>query len=223
MQFARALKFFFSDDHWFRKVLIVAACQFIPILGSAAATGWALHICRRVIRGEKDEAPKFNFRRQLPDGLAVWGIGLAYLLPAAALLGAGGILSALIFPAGSAGAPAAFDSYWWGIELLAVALLLGGAMGAVAAVGRFAAAGSCRAAFEFREIVSTIRSTPMAFLQVLLLGLPLGLLALSGAAICGVGLFLTNACALGSWFHLAGQAHLLAAEKAASGSVPGRA
>ena len=152
----------------------------------------------------------------------MWGIGLAYLLPAAALLGMGGILSALIFPAGQSGAPAAFNSFWWGIEFITAALVLGAAMGTAAAVGRFADAGSFRAAFQFREVVSAIRANPLAFLQVVLAGLPLGLLAISGVAVCGAGLFFTTACALGSWFHLAGQAHRKSAERAASGSVSGR-
>ena len=223
MQFARALSFYSQDKKWFRKVLAPAAIQFIPIVGLAAACGWALEICRRVIRGSKDEVPALDLRRQLPDGLAVWGIGLAYLLPAAALLGMAGILSARLFPAGQSGAPAAFNSYWWGIEFIAAALVLGGAMAAVAAIGRFADAGAFRAAFQFREIVSAIRSNPLAYLQVVLAWVPLGLLALSGVAVCGAGLFFTTALALGSGFHLAGQAHRRTAEKAASGSVPGRA
>ena len=53
MQFARALTFYSQDKHWFRKVLALAAIQLIPIAGLAAATGWALEICRRVIRGSK--------------------------------------------------------------------------------------------------------------------------------------------------------------------------
>ncbi len=222
MQFARALKFYFDDGRWFRKILTLAAVQLIPLLGLAAVTGWALEICRRVIRGSKDEVPPLDLRRQLPDGFAVWGIGLMYLLPAAALLGAGGITSALIFPAGGSHSSMAFDSYWWGIEFIAAALLLGAAMGAAASVGRFAATGSFRAAFQIREVVSAIRSNPLVFLQVVLACLPLGLLALLGIAVCGVGLFFTTACALGSGFHLTGQAHRLAAERAVSGSVAGR-
>jgi hypothetical protein len=222
MQIMRALKFYFDDPHWFRKVLVAAACLLIPLLGWAIATGWALEICRRVIRGQKDEAPGIDLRRQLPDGLAGWGIVLAYLLPAGLFLGAAGILSALIFPAGKSIAPAAFDSYWWGIELLAAALLLGGALGTVAALGRFADAGSFRSAFQLREIVSSIRSAPVAYLQVVLMGIPLGLLALLGIAVFGAGLLFTTAYAIGSGFHLAGQAHLLAAaRRVASGPVPG--
>jgi hypothetical protein len=222
MQFTRALTFYSQNKEWFRKVLAPAAIQLVPIAGLAAACGWALEICRRVIRGSKDELPPLDLRRQLPDGFAVWGIGLAYLLPAAVLLGVGGILSAWIFPAGANTAPAAFNSYWWGIEFIAAALMLGGAMAAVAAIGRFADAGSFRAAFQIREIVSAVRSNPLAYLQVVLAWVPQGLLALLGIAICGAGLFFTTAYALGSGFHLAGQAHRLAAEKAASGSVPGR-
>jgi ABC-type amino acid transport system permease subunit len=223
MQFARALKFYFNDSHWFRKVLSVAACLLIPILGVAAATGWALEISRRVIRNQTDAVPAMDLRRSWTEGLAVWAIGLVYLLPVMALLGAGGLLSALIFPAAKSSAPMAFDSYWWGIEFITVALLLAAVLGMIAALGRFADTGSFRAAFQWREVISILRSAPVAFLQVVLAWLPLGLLALSGIAVCGVGLFFTTACALGSGFHLMGQAHRLAAEKAASGSVPVRA
>ena len=222
MQFARALSFYSQDKKWFRKVLALAAIQLIPIAGLAAATGWALEICRRVIRGSTDELPMLDLRRQLPDGFAVWGIGLVYLLPAPVLLGIAGILSTLIFPAGQSSAPAAFNSFWWGIEFITAALVLGAAMGTAAALGRFADAGSFRAAFQFREVVSAIRANPLAFLQVVLAGLPLGLLALLGIAVCGMGLFFMTAYALGSWFHLAGQAHRKSTEKAASGSVSGR-
>jgi hypothetical protein len=223
MQFARALKFYIGDGRWFRKLLTLAAIQLIPLAGLAAVTGWALEICRGVIRNQKDEVPGINLRRQIPDGFSVWAIGLAYLLPAAALAGLGGILSAWIFPAGQSSAPAAFNSYWWGIEFIAAALLLGAAMGTAAAVGRFAEAGSFRAAFQLRKVVSAIRADPLVFLQVVLTGIPLGLLAFSGAAVCGAGLLFTSAYALGAWFHLAGQAHRLAAERAASGSVSVRA
>jgi hypothetical protein len=222
MQFARSLKFYFNDPHWFRKTLAAAACLLIPLLGWGVATGWALDICRRVIRGAEDEVPGIDLRRQLPDGLAVWGIGLVYLLPAAGLLGLGAILSALIFPAGKGGAPVAFDSYWWGIEILAAAMLLAGALGTAAALGRFAGSGSFREAFRLRGIAAEIRSAPVAFLQALVMSLPLGLLAVAGVAICGVGVLFTATCALGSGFHLAGQAHLLAAERGASGPNPGR-
>jgi hypothetical protein len=222
MQFARSLKFYFIDPHWFRKVIAAAACLLIPLLGWGVATGWALDICRRVIRGAEDEVPGIDLRRQLPGGLAVWGIGLVYFLPAAGLLGLGGMLSALIFPAGKSSAPAAFDSYWWGIEILAVAALLGGALGTTAAIGRFAGSGSFREAFHLRGIAIAIRSAPVAFLQALVMGFPLGLLAVAGVMICGVGVLFTAVCALGSGFHLAGQAHLLAAGRAASGPIPGR-
>jgi hypothetical protein len=145
-----------------------------------------------------------------------------YTLPVAGWLGAGGLLSVLIFPAGKSLAPVAFDSYWWGIEILAAAFLLAGSMGMIAALGWFADAGSIRSAFQLREIFSSIRFAPVAYLQVVLMGIPLGLLALLGIAVLGVGLFFTTACALGSGFHLAGQAHLLAAaRRVASGPVPG--
>jgi hypothetical protein len=223
MQFVRAFTFYFTDSHWFRKVLAPAACLLVPLLGLAAATGWALEISRRVIRNQTDAVPGIDLRRQLPDGLAVWAIGLVYLLPVMALLGAGGLLSARIFPAGESGAPMAFNSYWWGIEFFTAALLLGTALATVAAVGRFADTGAFRAAFQVRGIIKAIRSAPVVFLQVILAWVPLSPLALSGIAVCGVGLFFTTAFALGSGFHLLGQAHRLAAEKAASGSVPVRA
>jgi len=222
MQFARAMKFYFGDAHWFRKVLAAAACLLVPLLGWAAATGWALEICRRVIRGAEDGVPRIDLRRQLPDGFAVWGIALAYLLPAGIFLGAGIILSARIFPAGRSMAPAAFDSYWWGIEILAAAILLGGALGTAAAIGRYAGSGSFREAFRLRGIAGAIRSAPVAFLQALVMGLPLGLLAFAGIAVCGAGVLFTAVCALGSGFHLAGQAYLLAAGRGASGPIPGR-
>jgi hypothetical protein len=55
--------------------------------------------------------PEIDLRRSAADGLAVWGIGLVYILPVVALLGAGGILPALIFPAGRSSVPTVFDSY----------------------------------------------------------------------------------------------------------------
>ncbi|MGB7539617.1 MAG: DUF4013 domain-containing protein [Anaerolineales bacterium] len=222
MQFTRALTFYIGDKHWFRKILTVAACLFIPLLGLAAATGWALEISRRVIRNQKDDLPGMDLRRSIADGLALWVIGLGYILPVVALSGAGGILSARFFPAGRSSAPMAFDSYWWGIEFIAAALLLAAALGMIAAAGRFAETGSFRAAFQLRKILSAIRSAPVVYLQIVLIGVPLGLLAISGIAVCGVGLFFTTACALGSGFHLAGQAQRLAAERAASGPIPGR-
>ena len=101
MQFARALKFYIGDGRWFRKLLTLAAIQLIPLAGLAAVTGWALEICRGVIRNQKDEVPGINLRRQIPDGFSVWAIGLAYLLPAAALAGLGGYPFRVDIPGGS--------------------------------------------------------------------------------------------------------------------------
>jgi hypothetical protein len=222
LRFGQALTFFFRDERWFRKVLLPALCQFIPLIGLAAATGWALDICRRVIQKDEDSLPAMNFRRNLADGWKAWGVGLAYLLPAGVWLGVAGIASRLLFPSGAGVNQAAFDSFWWGSEFLAAALLLGAALGTTAAIGRMAETGSLRAAFRLRQIVQTVRSAPIEYLKVVSFWIPLGFLAVSGAAICGAGLFFTTAYALGSGFNLIGRAHLLAAEKAVSGSVSGR-
>ena len=144
MDFGRAFSFYFKDDRWFRKVLAPAACQIVPLLGLAAAAGWGLEICRRVIRKNADELPAMNLRRNIPDGIAVLGIGLACSLPVVLWLCAAGLLSALAFPGGRGGAPLAFDSFWWGAEFIAAAGIAAAAMGMTAAAGRFAETGSFR-------------------------------------------------------------------------------
>jgi hypothetical protein len=222
MQFTSALKFYFQSEKWFRKVFAPAVCLFIPLVGLAAVTGWALEVCRRVIRKDPDPLPAMNFRRNLRDGIAVWGIVFVYGLPLVLWLGAGAILSIRLFPAGRESSAVSFDLIWWGIELTALMILLGAEMGIIAAIGRFADSGTFRAAFRLRDIFSTIRLAPIAFFLAVLAWLPLGLLAVSGIAVCGVGALFTTAYALGSGFHLAGQAYVAAAERVASGSVSGR-
>jgi hypothetical protein len=215
MDFGRALSFQFKDDRWFRKVLAPAACLCIPVLGFAAATGWALEICRRVIRGDSDELPAMDLRRNLKEGLSVWAIVSAYGMPVVLWLGAAALFAALVFPFGRASAPLAFDSFWWGIEFIAAAGILAAAMGSVAATGRFSETGTLREALHLREIASAVRAAPKEYLKVVLAWIPLGVLGVAGIAVCGAGIFFTTAYALGSGFHAAGQAHRLATSRRA--------
>jgi hypothetical protein len=209
MQFGRALTFAFRDDDWFKKVFVPAACLWIPLLGVLSATGWALEVCRREIRRQTPALPAMEFRRNLADGLAVWGIFWIFGIPLFLWVGAGGILgSASETPLASIGV---LDWYWWMVECGALAVLAATAVWLIAAIGRFAASGSFRAAFQLREIFFAIRSAPAAFLLAALAWIPLGLLAVSGAAICCVGGWFTSAFAAASAFHLAGQACALAA------------
>jgi len=216
MQFGRALNFPFQDKDWFRKVLVPALWQILPGLGMIAVTGWALEVCRRVIRGTGNELPDFNLRRSLSDGLAVWGIFLVCGIPIFLWLGLGGFFTSPLFLKSGAGNSGTFDLLWWGIECGALVIALGAAVWASAAIGRFADTGSFRAAFRMREIFSVIRSAPAAYLLAVLAGFPLALLAFLGIAICCAGVSFTTAYALASAGHLAGQAYALGAARRAS-------
>ncbi len=211
MQFGRALAFPFEDDNWFKKVLLPAAFLIIPILGMLVTTGWSLEICRRVIRNRTAALPDMEFRRNLTDGLSVWGIMLICLIPFGLWLGLGGIAGSLMGAAKEAAGD--YDLIWWGIECVALVLALAAAVWITAAIGRLADTGTFRSAFMIREVFSAIRSAPAVFIIATLSWIPLGLLAVSGTAICCVGAFFTSAFAAASAFHLAGQAYSLAAAK----------
>jgi hypothetical protein len=220
MQYKHALTFPFQDTDWFKKVLIPAISQFIPLVGILVTTGWALEICRRVIRKQTGELPAVQFRHNLSDGLRVWGILLAYGVPVLLWLGLGGLLSAFLWHANDGGGSDSFDLLWWGIEIGALVLALGVAMGAVAAIGRFAESGTFRSALQIREAIAAVRAAPGIYLLAVFAWLPLGFMAVLGIAICGVGAFFTTAYALGSGFHLAGQAHAIAVSRRLPAAVP---
>jgi hypothetical protein len=220
INFRLALAFPFEDKNWFGKILIPALVQCIPLFGLLAATGWALEICRRMVRKEARELPVLKFRRDLAGGLRVWGVTFLFGMPVWLWLGAGGLLSVPLWHANNRTATGSFDALWWGVECGALLIALAAAMGAQAAVGRLAETGSFRAAFQLREVVSILRSAPVVYLQVVLAWFPLGLLALSGIAVCGVGAFFTTAYALAAGFHLSGQAQALTASRRLPPAAP---
>jgi hypothetical protein len=222
VNFWLALAFPFQDGSWFKKILLPALIQFIPIVGILAATGWALEIVRRAVRGDAQALPALRIRRDLAGGLAVWGVILLYGTPLWLWLAAGVFSSVLLWRAKIYMAGGYFDALWRGIECGALPIALAAAMGVLAAVGRFAETGSFRSALRVREALAAIRAAPTVHLLAVLAWIPLGLLAALGVALCGVGAFFTAAYALAAGSRLAGQAQLAAAERVASGSVPGR-
>ncbi|MBN1440022.1 MAG: DUF4013 domain-containing protein [Anaerolineales bacterium] len=221
MDFLRSLTFYFQDGRWFRKVLVAAVCLCVPPAGWILAAGWALEICRRAIRREADAVPSIQFRRDWAGGAAVAGAVLVFGLPSALWIGLGATGAAVIWRGGGTG-EAAFAAYWWIVELLAAGLLLAGALGAAAAIGRLADGERFCPAVRFTGAVARVRSAPGAYLAAILAGFPLALLALSGFLVCGAGTAFTMVYALGAEFHLLGQARASAAERAACGSIPGR-
>jgi hypothetical protein len=211
MRFGLALTFLFQDAQWFRKVFRVAVCLLIPVLGAFLAKGWALEVCRNVIRGRDRKLPDVHFRRHMVGGLAVCGLFLTCSLPVFLWLGLGGIADAVLSAA--AVNSVAVDVLWWGYEL--VFLALGAACGvwAIAAVGRLAEDGSFRRAIGIPGTVAAVRSAPAAYGFTALSWLGFGLLAASGIALCGMGICFTSAFAAASAFHAAGQARRMAAGK----------
>ncbi|MBN2085695.1 MAG: DUF4013 domain-containing protein [Anaerolineales bacterium] len=215
-----ALMFVFKDDLWFSKILRPAVFLIVPFVGVFLLAGWALGVCRGVVRGGAPALPAADVRRNLADGAAVMGIFAVCALPFCLAVALGGIGGAAWEAVRET--EGGIDLYWWGVEFGGLIIALGGAVWAVVAVGRLADTGSVREALRIRGVVRAVRAAPAAYGLTLCSWLGLGLLALSGVAVCGVGLFFTTAFAAAAAFHLAGQAHRLAAEKAASGSVSGR-
>lgn len=221
MQTGRALTFPFQDADWFRKVLRVAVCLLIPVLGAFLAKGWALEVCRNVIRGRDRDLPDVHVRRHTGDGLAVCGLFLTCSLPVFLWLGVGGIADAVLSAA--AADNVAVDVLWWGYEIALLALGAACGVWAVAAVGRLAEDGSFRRAVGIRGAVAAVRSAPSAYGFTALSWLGFGLLAASGIALCGMGIWFTSAFAAASAFHAAGQARRLAAGKPLPADLPPQA
>jgi hypothetical protein len=218
MRFGHALRFVFQDDDWFKKILLPAACLFIPLLGVFLTAGWALEICRREIRKQAPALPSLSFSRNLRDGLAVWGIFLASSLPLLLWLGMGGIFNAALVAAKKDSG--AVDLFWWGFEFAGLAVAAAGGVWTVAAIGRLADTGSFREVLRIRGVVRAISTAPAVYVRAVFSWLGLGLLAVSGIAVCGVGLGFTSAFAAAAAFHLAGQAFALAAAGRASPDSP---
>ncbi|MFN2298862.1 MAG: DUF4013 domain-containing protein [Anaerolineales bacterium] len=218
MRFGLALTFLFQDAQWFRKVFRVAVCLLIPVLGAFLAKGWALEVCRNVIRGSDRKLPDVHFRRHAGDGLAVCGLFLACSLPVFLWLGVGVIADALLSVA--AADTVAVDVLWWGYEIAFLALGAACGVWAVAGIGRLAEDGSFRRAVGIRGAVAVVRSAPAAYGFTALSWLGFGLLAASGIALCGIGICFTSAFAAASAFHAAGQARRLAAGKPLPADLP---
>jgi Protein of unknown function (DUF4013) len=213
MQLGSALTFPLRDARWFRKLLGPALLLIIPFLGGIVAAGWALEICRKVIRKDPDCLPDMNFRKNAADGLRTWIIFLAYGIPVYLFLCAGSLIVFPLFVSEKDVSPASVLALMCGIEFLILVIAFLAAVFASAAAGNFAARGSLGAAFHFREVFCLVRSAPQAYLLLAPIYLLLTILASLGALVCFIGLFFTTAYAAAVGFSLMGQAYALAGSR----------
>jgi hypothetical protein len=215
MQLGSALTFPMRDAHWFRKIVIPALLQFIPVLGGIVTAGWALEICRRVIRKDSDSLPGLNFGRNLADGLRVLVIFLAYGIPVYLFLCAGSWIILPLFTSEKDVSPGSVLVLMCGVEFIILLVAGLAAVFASAAAGNFAVQGNLGSAFRFREVFGLVQSAPKAYFLLAPVYLLLAILACLGVLICFVGLFFTTAYAAAASFHLMGQAYALASSRRA--------
>ena len=80
MMLYQALQYPFRGQGWFRRILILALVQLLPIVGQLILLGYGLDIVRTVYAGQTS-LPPVRWRQALGDGLRFALAGLGYLLP----------------------------------------------------------------------------------------------------------------------------------------------
>ncbi len=220
MRFGYSLTFPVRDEHWFRKIILPACWLFVPLLGMISVAGWGCEICRRAAGAQAKELPALDFRRNLSDGIRICALLILYGLPLLVAVVLGGALASPLFLSEKDAAAAGVASALCAIECGFLLIALADGLLVSAAIGRYAAGKSFRAALAPRKSLRLLRCAPGAYLAALLGAFPLALLALSGGLICLVGSFVTGVYASASAFHLVGQAHRIANSRRNSSGIP---
>jgi hypothetical protein len=207
MKFGKAFSYIFQDKEWFKKIVIVALCGLIPVVGQFIVIGYAFKVMKRLIEeGMDTPLPVLEFGADLGKGFMVTVINAIYMIPLFLLMGIG----AGIMAAGQSADQTVMIILMilggcFGLLGLIIGLLLG--FMAPAAVANFAAKGEFKAAFKLKEVFGLVKKSFVSWLLVLVGGLLAGVIAPIGSIACGNGVILTSTYAVLLSNHLIGQAY----------------
>ncbi len=100
MNIGKALTYAFKDKSWGRKLGLYLLVLIVPVV-NLAGTGYIVEILRRVMKGDAKPLPDWDrFGRKFIDGLALFFVGVVYLLP---------VLLVALLPLGLSLGPAFFS------------------------------------------------------------------------------------------------------------------
>lgn len=194
MYFMDAIQYPFNSQGWFKKLVIAFLLTLIPIInifGAIVLLGYTLSIVRSVMQGETD-LPEYDFGDNIGKGLMALLGGLVYAIPLIILL----VLINLILPV-------SYDTFGdpqmnpLALLLTMLLALLWGPI-IVVAVVRYAIEDSTGALFDFMGNINTVVNNPgptvMYYVNALILGLIVGVLAMVGFFLLVIpGLIVTTA------------------------------
>jgi hypothetical protein len=206
MDLGRSFSYPFEDPDWLKKIGLVALVSLIPLLGQLIGLGWSLEVTRRVIRQDPRPLPDLDFGSNLVDGLKIFVVVFAYLIPVWILL-----IPMTVVPftlgdqGGGAEAIIGFVAICGTLLIILYSFLI--AFLLPAAYGILAATGSIGAALRVGDVFGMVRTAPGAYLMVLLGTIVTGIIAQLGAVACLIGVFVTFAYSMAVNGHLYGQAY----------------
>lgn len=85
MMLWQAFRYPFQGKAWFRRMLILALVQLIPIVGQSILLGYGMEVVRSIYAGKTD-LPPIRWRQALTDGLRLFIAGLLYVVPLLAII-----------------------------------------------------------------------------------------------------------------------------------------
>lgn len=83
LDLGQVFRFFFDDPDWIKKILIGGVFMLLSsvIVGGIFVAGYAMHVLRRVVRGEPRPLPEWeDLGRYFGDGLRAFGLYLIHLV-----------------------------------------------------------------------------------------------------------------------------------------------
>jgi len=206
MDIGRAFGFVREDEQWLSKVLLGGVLQLIPIAGTFMVLGYTLRIARNVAQGAARPLPEWtDFGGLFKDGFYAFVITIVYLLPGILVVSLGSCISSVLIAAGGdeGGVLTLIGSL---LSLVVVVvymvLVLVGTLASYIGWSRYAISGELSDALKYREALAELRSNWLQLFVLLLLG---GLLAMVGAIACFIGALFTGAYAQFALGHGIGQ------------------
>ncbi len=213
MDFGESFTFPFDDQEWVKKILIGGLVMLIPFIGQFVAVGYAMEVCRRLIKGRPDLLPDWDdWGTKIVDGLVSSVIGFIWALP---LMVLGGCLWLIMVPVmgfdesgDTAGVLFVLLMVCFGLIMLVYGLLL--ALVLPASITRYAATGEFGAAFRFGEVIGMVRDNLGVYLMVLVMTIVAQMIGGMGGIVLGCGALFTGFYAQLVMYHAYGQAYRIA-------------
>jgi hypothetical protein len=207
MDFGLAFSYVFKDKEWFKKLLIPALINLIPIIGQFVLVGWGLRTTKKLIDGEEEiPLPKLDFGADLGKGFMVMLITLIYAIPFSIFTGLG--IISFIF-SGNQDSPINYLLLCLCGCLTIFAILLGllTLFLFVIGVANYVAKAKFGAAFRFKELIGMLKKSIVSWLLVILGLIAALLISPIGLFLCIIGITIPMTYSVTFNSHLLGQAY----------------